>query len=37
MDGLVSIDKARNDYGVVIEPGTWEIDHAATAKLRGAA
>ena len=36
MDGMVSVDKAREDYGVVIDPATWEIDQAATAKLRGA-
>lgn len=35
IDGLVSIDKARDDYGVVIDPETWEIDPAATAELRG--
>jgi len=37
MDGLVSIGKARDDYAVVIDPRTWEIDHTATAKLRGTA
>lgn len=36
-NGLVSIKGARADYGVVIkDKSTLEVDHAATAKLRGA-
>ncbi|MCS6804627.1 MAG: hydantoinase B/oxoprolinase family protein [Acidobacteriota bacterium] len=31
---LVSIEKARRDYGVVLDPTTLEIDHAATESLR---
>ncbi|MEE9611039.1 MAG: hydantoinase B/oxoprolinase family protein [Desulfatiglandales bacterium] len=32
--GYVSIEKAREDYGVVIEPGTMKVDLEATQKLR---
>ena len=32
--GYVSLDKARTDYGVVIEPDTLEADISATEKLR---
>jgi N-methylhydantoinase B len=36
-NGLVSIDGARMDYGVVFkDAGTLEVDAAATARLRGA-
>ena len=35
--GYVSIDAARTDYGVAIDPGTLEIDRVATAKLRAGA
>jgi len=31
---LVSLHAAREDYGVVIEPGTWRVDEPATARLR---
>ncbi|MBV9337563.1 MAG: hydantoinase B/oxoprolinase family protein [Solirubrobacterales bacterium] len=34
-DGLVSVDQARELYGVVIDPDTLEVDSAATGKLRG--
>ncbi|MBV9007351.1 MAG: hypothetical protein JO181_21975, partial [Solirubrobacterales bacterium] len=34
-DGLVSVQKARELYGVAIDPATLEVDSAATAKLRG--
>ncbi|HKC42578.1 MAG TPA: hydantoinase B/oxoprolinase family protein [Burkholderiales bacterium] len=38
IDGKVSLDAARADYGVVLAPGRgedeYEIDHAATEKLR---
>jgi N-methylhydantoinase B len=30
----VSVESARKDYGVVIDPGSLEIDHEATSKLR---
>jgi N-methylhydantoinase B len=33
-DGLVSVASARDDYAVVIDPGSFEIDIAATAELR---
>lgn len=31
---LVSLEKARRDYGVVLDPKTLEIDHRATESLR---
>jgi len=31
---VVSIEAARRDYGVVIDPATWTVDEAETAKLR---
>jgi N-methylhydantoinase B len=34
IDGLVSVEKARSDYGVVLDPATLEIDSAATEALR---
>src|SRR5690606_4964078 len=37
MDGLVSAERAREDYGVVIDPRTFVIDQQATAQLRGGA
>jgi N-methylhydantoinase B len=33
-NGVVSLDSARRDYGVVIDPVTWTVDDAATAALR---
>jgi hypothetical protein len=33
----VSVDAARDDYGVVVDPATMTVDAAATAALRGAA
>jgi N-methylhydantoinase B len=33
-DGYVSIKKAKEDYGVVIEPDTLDVDIAETEKLR---
>jgi hypothetical protein len=35
-DGYVSLGAAREGYGVVIDPKTWRIDEAATAKQRQA-
>jgi 5-oxoprolinase (ATP-hydrolysing)/N-methylhydantoinase B len=32
----VSLEAARRDYGVVIDPETWTVDEAATAALRRA-
>lgn len=34
-DGLISIASARDDYGVVLQAGTLDIDGAATKRLRG--
>ena len=34
LDGYVSIDAAREHYGVVIEPGAQEVDQQETRKLR---
>jgi len=31
---LVSLGAARDDYGVVIDVGTWTVDHARTARRR---
>ena len=33
-DGLVSVERAMKDYGVIIEPKTFEIDKKATGALR---
>jgi N-methylhydantoinase B len=35
VDGLVSVEHARDDYGVVIDPSTLRVDEAATGALRG--
>ncbi len=35
-DGLVSVHRAREDYGVVIEPETWKIDWLQTQERRRA-
>ncbi len=35
MEGYVSVERARTDYGVVVDPATSEIDGQATGKLRG--
>jgi N-methylhydantoinase B len=32
--GYVSLEKAREDYGVVIDAGTMKLDSAATEELR---
>ena len=34
---LVSLESARRDYGVAINPDTWEVDWEETQKLRGEA
>jgi len=36
VNDYVSLESAKNDYGVVIDPATMTIDQAATAALRGA-
>jgi len=33
-DGYVSIEAARADYAVVIDPDAWTVDEAATERLR---
>jgi N-methylhydantoinase B len=33
-DELVSVSSARDDYGVVIDPGTFAVDAPATERLR---
>lgn len=35
IEGYVSLESARNDYGVVIDPETFEIQWEATRKIRG--
>jgi N-methylhydantoinase B len=34
VNGYVSIEKAREDYGVVIDPATLRVDVAETEKIR---
>ena len=34
MDELVTLEEARRDYGVVLDPATFEVDEPATAALR---
>jgi N-methylhydantoinase B len=36
LNGYVSIEKAREDYGVVIDPATLKVDLAETENLRAA-
>jgi N-methylhydantoinase B len=33
-NGLVSLESARRDYGVAIDPATWAVDEAETTRLR---
>ena len=33
-NGLVSMESAQRDYGVVMDPTTFVVDEAATARLR---
>ncbi len=35
MEGYVSLKRAREDYGVVIDPRTLKVDEKATRKIRG--
>ena len=35
--GYVSLENAREIYGVAIDPQTWTIDEAETTRLRGGA
>jgi N-methylhydantoinase B len=34
IDGLVSLQRARDVYGVIINPNTFEVKYEATEKLR---
>ena len=34
-NGIISLDKAKEDYGVVIDPKTFELNKKETKKLRG--
>jgi N-methylhydantoinase B len=34
-NGFVSVEAAGRDYGVVVDPSTFEVDAAATVRLRG--
>jgi N-methylhydantoinase B len=34
-NGIISLDKAKEDYGVVVKPETFEVDTGETEKLRG--
>jgi N-methylhydantoinase B len=34
-DGVISVEAARNVYGVVVDQGSWSVDKEATAHLRG--
>ena len=34
VNGYVSVDRARDDYGVLIDPDTLKVDIAATLRLR---
>jgi N-methylhydantoinase B len=34
--GKVSVQRAREEYGLVIDTAAWSVDEAATARLRGA-
>jgi N-methylhydantoinase B/oxoprolinase/acetone carboxylase alpha subunit len=35
MEEYVSLESARTDYGVAINPETYEVDEKETKKLRG--
>ena len=34
-NGIISLDKAKEDYGVAVDPETFEVDKKETAELRG--
>ena len=34
-NGILSVDRAKRDYGVVVNPVTYELDLAETGRLRG--
>ena len=33
-EGKVSLEQARDTYGVAIDPQTWRVDESETARLR---
>jgi hypothetical protein len=35
MEGYVGLESAKTDYGVAINPETYEVDEKETKKLRG--
>ena len=35
LDGYVTVERARAEYGVALDPATLELDAAETARLRG--
>jgi N-methylhydantoinase B len=34
LEGYISVEKAKEDYGVVIDPMTMKVDREATQRLR---
>ena len=34
LDGYVTVEEARDDYGVALDPASLELDEAETARLR---
>ncbi len=34
-NGIISVEKSKNDYGIAIDPDTYKIDYKKTNKLRG--
>jgi len=34
-NGIISVEKSKNDYGIAIDPDKFEIDYNKTNKLRG--
>jgi len=33
-NGVISVERAKSEYGVVVNPDTFEVDEEATKKLR---
>ena len=34
LDGFVSLERAKEDYGVILDPQTYEVDDESTTELR---
>ena len=34
-NGIISVEKSKNDYGIAIDPDTFKINYKITNKLRG--